>query len=208
MGDLLMTTKGYIVATRYEYEIESLGCIYRSLDEADAAILDDIRDNWSSCPAETADEGLSWLLAEGIPADYVTSEVDMPTPSDIFDEVRVMSGRSPTDPTVAQVRIGAEQWAVTGAGASQAIYDRMTKNGNRMTVLLMLPAYMHDDQPTPSDCIQRVWVDGSSEDIDAAIEAARVQAAADLGWEEDPEYMQDLTPVAVYAGERFDLFQP
>ena len=74
---------------------------------------------------------------------------------------------------------------------------------NPFTVLLMLPDYWRSDQPCAADEVIRIWVDAI--DAEDAYEKALIQLPLDM-----PDVMvnvDDFSPIAVYAGHHFDLFQ-
>jgi hypothetical protein len=74
------------------------------------------------------------------------------------------------------------------------------------TVLFMIPDWKRGDQSHESDHICRVWTEAT--DPENAVEAAKEKLPEDLHWEEyDVSDLDDYSPVAVYPGHIFDLFQ-
>ena len=74
---------------------------------------------------------------------------------------------------------------------------------NPFTVLLMLPSDWRSDQSCAADEVIRVWV--SAADSDTAIENAFLELPALMPDEE--VVAEDFSPIAVYEGHRFDLYQ-
>ena len=84
------------------------------------------------------------------------------------------------------------------------------------TVILMMPDEMRSDECCAADWIRRVWVYGDAHDQGTLIDTARRKLADLFGWteegymaeEEIQQRMDELEPVAIYAGHLFDVYQP
>lgn len=74
------------------------------------------------------------------------------------------------------------------------------------TVLVMLPDYMRGDEDCEADWLRRLWV--TAEGPDQALEKAVKEVGLLCGWEDDAPAEAEVSPVAIYSGHIFDLYQP
>ena len=83
------------------------------------------------------------------------------------------------------------------------------------TVILMMPDEMRSDECCAADWLRRVWVYGNEADQSPLIGTARRKLADLFGWteedymaeEEIQQRMDELEPVAIYAGHIFDVYE-